>query len=122
MAKQEKLERRRYPRFSPGGGVTGRITADEAALLDVSLGGALIEHSEILRPGSPSYLRLNLPGRDVSLRCHVVRSAVQRLERHPNGEQTLIYRTGLEFLEHSEETQQAIGNYIHSIPEAALVS
>ncbi len=122
MAKQEKLERRRYPRFSTGGGVAGRITADQSALVDVSLGGALIEHSQILRPGSRSYLRLILLGRDVSLRCHVVRSAVHRLERHPNGEQTLIYRTSLEFLEHSEETQHAIGNYIHSFPEPALAS
>lgn len=121
MAKQEKLERRRFPRFVVGGGVKGQIAADEATLVDVSLGGALVEHAQVVRPGTRSGLRLILRGGAVSLRCHVVRSTAHRLEPQPDGEMALMYHSGLEFLEPSEETQQALNDLILSTMETAVV-
>ena len=52
----------------------------------------------------------------MTLKCRTVRSAVHRVEVQPDGERTLIYHTGLEFLETSEEAQQIISNYIEAIP------
>jgi hypothetical protein len=89
----------------------------EASLLDISLGGALIAHTHVVRPGSISYLVLKLKGRDVSLRCRVIRSVVSRLEVESEGERAVIYHTGLEFIEPSDETQQMISNYISSTVE-----
>ncbi|MFQ5848203.1 MAG: PilZ domain-containing protein [Candidatus Methylomirabilales bacterium] len=110
---RKRPERRQYPRFVVGGRTKGRVTAVyEASLLNISLGGALIEHAHIVRPGTMSYLILKLQGRDVSLRCRVVRSVVHRPEVQPDGERILIYRTGLEYIELSDETLQAIGDYI----------
>lgn len=121
MAKQERLERRRFPRFFVGGGVKGQIAANEATLVDVSLGGALIEHAQVVRPGTRSGLRLILRGGAVSLWCHVVRSIAHRLEPQPDGEMALMYHSGLEVLEPSEETQQALNDLILSTMETAVV-
>lgn len=112
---KEKAERRRHPRFVVGGKAKARVTAVyDASLLDISLGGAQIEHSDIVRPGTLSYLILNLRGRQISVRCRVIRSVVDRPEVNPDGEQILIYRTGLEYIDLSEETVQMLDEYILS--------
>lgn len=87
----------------------------EASLLNLSLGGALIEHVDILRLGTIISLSLDLQGREVSAKCCVVRSAVHRIALQPDGERALIYHTGMEFLDPSEETRQVISGYVQSI-------
>jgi hypothetical protein len=37
------------------------------------------------------------------------------MEVQPDGEQELIYQTGLQFVEPSDETLQVIGDYIQSL-------
>lgn len=110
---------RQHPRFIVGGKKKGRVsTAYESSLLNISLGGALIEHAQVvLRPGALSILELELQGKRVSLRCRVVRSVVKRPEIQPDGERAIIYHTGLEFLDLPEETRQVLCDYIQSITE-----
>lgn len=112
-------DRRQHPRFTVVvGKATGRVTAvHDASLVDISFGGVLIEHSQVVRPGTTSSLDLDLEGRRLRLRCRVIRSVVNRIELQPDGEQALIYHTGLEFLDLSEETRQVIRDYIQSITE-----
>lgn len=111
-------ERRQHPRFTVAGKATGRVTAvHDASLVDISFGGVLIEHSQVVRPGTTSSLDLDLDGKRLRLRCRVVRSLVNRIELQPDGEQALIYHTGLEFLDLSEDTRQVIHDYIQSITE-----
>ena len=118
MVNKEQLNTRRYPRFNVGGWMKGRIAPDyEASLWDLSLGGARIEHAEVVRPGSVSYLYLPLLEGGVKLRCRVAWSAVNRPEMQPDGESTVIYHTGLEFLDLSEKTRSVISEYIQSITE-----
>ena len=109
-------DRREHPRFTVAGKATGRVSAvHDASLVDVSFGGVLIEHSQVVRPGTTSSLDLDLEGKRLRLRCRVIRSVVNRIELQPDGEQALIYRTGLEFLHPSDETRQVISNFIRSI-------
>ena len=112
-------DRRQHPRFTVVvGKATGRVTSvHDASLVDISFGGVLIEHSQVVRPGTTSSLDLDLEGRRLRLRCRVIRSVVNRIELQPDGEQALIYHTGLEFLDLSEETRQVISDYIQSITE-----
>ena len=99
-----------------GGGTKGRVTSIyDARILDISPGGSLIEHAHLVRPGTMSSLDLDLLGKRMSLKCRVARSVVHRSEVQPDGEQALIYRTGLEFLHPSDETRQVISNFIRSI-------
>ena len=113
--KRASVERRQHPRFLVWDETGARMAAVfEASLLNISRGGALLEHTDLARPGTLSSLVLNLHGKKMTLRCRTVRSAVHRVEVQPDGERTLIYHTGLEFLETSEEAQQIISHYIES--------
>ncbi len=95
--KKEYPVKRRFPRFTVLGKVAGKIVAThEATLLNLSLGGALIEHPTMVRLGSLSQLMLPSAKGDIQIDCRVVRSMLVRQERR--GQDTLvIYQTGLEF-------------------------
>lgn len=116
-AKEElELGRRKHPRFVVKEETKGRVAAvSDAVLLNISLGGALIEHAGVVRPGTPSSVELDLHGKRIRLRCRVARSVGNRIEVQPDGEQELIYHTGLQFVEPSDETLQVIGDYIQSL-------
>ncbi len=108
MRKDEKV--RRFPRFQIRG-VMGAITeADEAEVLDLSMGGALVEHRGTFRVGGSCFLDLPTAGMLVSIRCRVVYSGEGR--REPEG--TLDYRTGVEFLDLTFEAERALGALIRS--------
>lgn len=105
----ETKDRRRHLRCQLGKRLTGRITSNhEASILDMSPGGALIEHSNLVRPGTLSFLTLSIDGQEVSLRCHIVRSAIYRYEVLPTGEREHVYRTGLEFSAVSEDARRLL--------------
>lgn len=107
---------RQHARFVVRGKVKGRITSVyDAYILNIGLGGALIEHAHVVRPGSSSSLDLDLQGKRLSLRCRVARSVVHRVELQPDGERALIYHTGLEFIDTPKETRLMISNYIQSV-------
>ncbi|MFQ5847723.1 MAG: PilZ domain-containing protein [Candidatus Methylomirabilales bacterium] len=120
--KKERPERRKYARCVVEEGASARIAAVfEASVLNLSVGGALLEHDQLIQPGTLSSLILTLNGRATTLKCRTVRSAVHRLEVQPDGERALIYRTALEFVESSDNAHQMIRDYIQSIipPDAS---
>jgi c-di-GMP-binding flagellar brake protein YcgR len=121
----ETEDRRRHLRCQVGKRLTGRITSNhEASILDMSLGGALIEHSNLVRPGTLAFLTLSVDGQEVSLRCRVLRSAIYRYEVRSTGEREHVYRSGLEFSKLSEEAQQLLDESIESFArmEASLTA
>ncbi|MFQ5656587.1 MAG: PilZ domain-containing protein [Candidatus Methylomirabilales bacterium] len=111
-------ERRKHQRFVVGARTKGRIRAgDEVSLVNISFGGAMVEHAGAAQPGTMSSLDLELQNRTLSLRCRVVWSMVVRQEPDLDGEEVTIYRTGLEFLDALEENRQVICDYIESVIE-----
>lgn len=116
---REWPDKRRFPRFPVGGRIKGRVRAlYDASLMDVSLGGALIEHAQIVRPGTVSFVILFLQGHPLSLRCQVVWSQVDRPELQSDGERALIFHTGLQFVDPPQEAQQLLSDYIDALREA----
>jgi hypothetical protein len=104
--------KRRFPRFTVLGKVAGKIIAThEATLLNLSLGGALIEHPSMVRPGSVSQLLIPTPRGDIQIDCRVARSTLVRQERRGN-EAMVIYQTGLEFRDPSPEVLAALEGVI----------
>ncbi len=94
-------------------GVRGRIAPDhDVFLLDISENGALIEHAHPVRQGTVLFLTLPSEEHQAPLRCRVVRSLEHHFEVLPSGECGHVYRTGVEFLAPSEESQQLINEYI----------
>ncbi len=111
-------ERRRHLRVSVGGRTKGKVNAvHDVSIQDISLGGMLIEHVQVVQPGTICDLVCTLRAHKMRLRCQVIRATVHHSERDLKGKQKLIYRTGLEFLELSDETRQVIRDYITSIIE-----
>ncbi len=115
---KEQRDKRERPRVFVEGKSRGRVAAIcEGSLLNISLGGVLIEHVHALRPGTPSFVELELQGKRVRLRCRVARSVADRTEVQPDGEREVIYHSGLEFLDIPEETRQVISDYIESVTQ-----
>jgi hypothetical protein len=113
---QREATRRQYARFLVGGKAKGRVTAIyDAVVVNISIGGSLIEHAHVVRPGTLSSLDLDILGKRLRLKCRVARSVVHGSHVLPTGERELVYRTGLEFLEMSDAMRQLIGRYIQSM-------
>ncbi|MFQ5988549.1 MAG: PilZ domain-containing protein [Candidatus Methylomirabilales bacterium] len=106
------VERRRYSRCALKGQVSGRIGFRSVSPLDLSLGGVQIEHFQIVRPGTTTFLTLFFPNTEVTLKCAVARSAADRPVIQDDGEREIIYRTGLEFLSTTEDVRRVIGAYV----------
>lgn len=112
--------RRRYRRWIIRGGLSGCIdAAHEASFVNISLGGALVEHWSMIRPGSIAFLTLAFQGQEVGLKCRVVRSEVHRYGVRPTVERHLVYRSGLEFVDTSEASLRLIDKTIESLKVAA---
>lgn len=109
-------ERRRYRRWAVAGRLAARVGGiPHASLVDISLGGALVEHSNMMRPGTISFLTLSFDRQEEVLKCRVVRSEGHRYEARPTGERDLVYRSGLEFLAPSESSVGLIERSIESL-------
>ncbi|MFQ5839682.1 MAG: PilZ domain-containing protein [Candidatus Methylomirabilales bacterium] len=115
-AEHSKEGTRRHPRWIVRGRLTGRIRAtDTATLIDLSPGGAQIEHTSIVRPGTIATLTLPVKGRDLTLRCQVVWSRVHRPQVRGDRGRELIYRSGLQFLDLPEASRRLLEKYLASL-------
>jgi putative nucleotidyltransferase with HDIG domain len=91
-------ERRRFVRIACPPDASARLRAGTSArLLDVGLGGALVESSTRLTPGSVNATLFVSPDIAFRARAHIVRAFVVGVTRDENGATSLIYRAGLEF-------------------------
>jgi hypothetical protein len=110
---QDKGDKRRYPRWAVAGRVTGRVgDLPKVSVVDISLSGALIEHSSHFQLGAILFMNLLFPGHEVGLKCRVVRSDPHGYEVLPSGTRDLLHRTGLEFVDVSEVSHRIVNGYI----------
>lgn len=107
--------KRRHARLTFKEPVQDLVTAThEVRILDLSLGGARVEHTNILRPGGMCHLRVPLRNQRVTLLCHVIWSqAVGRAEGGPRGT-GLLFHSGLQFASVSSDTQTLLTAYLES--------
>lgn len=91
-------ERRRFPRLAPPPAASLRLQHGvPTRLLDLGLGGALVEVSTRLVPGTVTGIRMTAADVDFRARAHIRRAFVTGTVRATQGENTLLYRAGLEF-------------------------
>ena len=78
----------------------------DAHLVDISRSGALVEHTDRVRPGE--VYRLTFPGeiRKVQVLVRAVRSFVSQLVHITQGEGQVVYRSGVEFV----DGENGVGN------------
>jgi hypothetical protein len=99
--KQNGLERRRQPRVRLSKKMVGTVqTTLGASIIDLSVGGALLELSYALKPGGWCVFRLPLEGEEtLKLNGRVVRSTLHALLPKAAGEGLASYRVAIEFVD-----------------------
>ncbi len=111
-------DRRKLPRFrttNVGGFI---IPPAEADIINLSMGGAMVEHQGSLRVGSQCTLTLIVSEATIRIKCEVAHSrANRRAVTGSLGEGLLFYRTGLQFLELPAETANVMAALIRSYGE-----
>ncbi len=92
--------------------VNGDVTAThEVRIADLSLSGARLEHTAILRPGNTCYLRNHLRGQPLTLICRIVWStAVARSREESRGQ--LLFHSGLEFEALAQDAQRVLDEFL----------
>ena len=105
---------RRSPRLSFLPPVSGSIHAThDAQIHDLSLGGARLVHTVVLRPGSTCHLRVPLGARFITVPGSVVWSqVVGRAPQRPDGTRGLRYQSGLEFVRLAGETRARLTAFL----------
>ncbi len=104
---QRRGSRVRVPRNT-----TARLQIWDVTLVNLSISGALIEHTQRVRVGEPSLLTFNIEGVEARVKVRVVRSFVSHFVPLNREEQQLFYRTGVEFVDIPDETTKRIALYL----------
>ena len=120
MAEKE-LRRRRHARLMLREPMRDpRSAQHEVRILELSLGGARVEHTAILRPGGVHRLHLPLGNRPVAIQCLVVWSEAKgRAKGEPRGA-ALRFHSGLEFRNLTPEVQALLTAFLQA--EGLLVT
>ena len=109
----EYSTRRQHSRLTFSEPVSGAVTSSHAVnILDLSLGGARVEHTIILRPGSSCYIRVPMRQRVLTVNCRIVWSkAISRTEG-ATGETGLLYHSGVQFGSMAQDTRSMLMAYL----------
>ncbi len=89
-------DRREFQRLHLAKPILAQLGDGSALILDIGVGGALVEHHGHLEAGDQMRLQFRWKGEDVSFECVVIRS---RVVRDRPGLETVRSHTGLRFLE-----------------------
>jgi hypothetical protein len=111
----EYAARRQHTRVTFRDPVSGAVTASHAVnVLDLSLGGARVEHTNILRPGSSCHIRVPLNEKVLTVNSRIVWSkAIGRTEAEA-GETGLLYQSGVQFGTMAQDSRGLLAAYLDS--------
>src|SRR5262245_7342053 len=110
-APEDKRDRERIP---VPGLVRGEVQVFQPmSILDISLGGAQVETPFPLQLDSLQDFRLSLGERSVVVKGRMAHCHIGELN-----EGTVLYRTGVEFIEPSEHAQNAIRAFVEALKTA----
>jgi hypothetical protein len=114
MSEQYEV-RRRYARLTFSEPVAGAVTSShDVSILDLSLGGARVEHTIILRPGNSCYLRLPLEERALTVNCRIIWSRAVGRASGDQGGTGLLFQSGVQFGSMSREVQAMLEAYLQA--------
>lgn len=103
-------EKRDTPRIPVPGEVTGEVTVFQPmTILDISERGAQVETTFKLQLEGLHDFRLSLGARSVVVKGRIVHCQIGELR-----EGTVIYRTGIEFIQPSPHAQMAIEAFVEA--------
>lgn len=97
---------KKWPVFTPAG---------EGLVVELSAKGALVELFRALPAGATCSLTLPLGQHSITLKARVARSIVSDAVRTTTGERSLIYRSGLEFLDLSPPDEEVLRLFLEEV-------
>ncbi len=104
---------RRHARLTFSEPATGAVSASHSVhILDLSLGGARLEHGIVLRPGTSCSLRLRLAASVLTVNCRVVWSRVVARAPRDLAGTGLTYHSGVQFDTLSREAKAVLAAFL----------
>jgi DNA-binding response OmpR family regulator len=108
-------ERRRAPRVRMVEGSAAQLQLKEVYLLDLSLSGALIEHTEPVNPGEIYRLSFAVAEKEVRVLGRAIREFASHRVTTAGGERRIVYRTGMEFVGVEKGASELISAYVERL-------
>ena len=105
-------ERRRGPRARTKGGTAARLHLKDVHLLDLSLSGALVEHTESVTPGEIYRISFLVEGKQVQVLARAIRAFARHRVAAPGGRRQIVYQTGMEFVGVEKGAAELISAYV----------
>jgi len=104
---KRRADRIRLPERSPA-----QLQLLDVILIDLSLSGALIEHSQPVRPGEVYRFAFTIGGHQVQTLARAMRVFASHRVAVAGGERHVVYRSGIEFVGVEKAVADVISNYI----------
>lgn len=98
-------DRRRFQRLSLANPAVATLGGRTALVLDLGVGGALVEHEGEIAPGSRTSLRIRWYQYEIDLTCQAVHS---RLVNRSTDTRTAVSHSGLRFVDLSADTRHEL--------------
>lgn len=108
-------ERRRAARARLREKAPALLQLKDVSLIDLSLSGALVEHSEPVRPGEIYRLTVTVAGSQVQVLARAVRAFASHRVTLAGGERQLVFRTGMEFVGIEKGAADLISAYVEHL-------
>lgn len=108
-------DRRRAPRARIEEGSPAQLQLKDVSLLDISLSGALVEHSEPVSPGEIYRLSFLVEGKEVQVLARAIRAFASHRVTVSGGGRRVMYRTGMEFVGIEKGASELIAAYVESL-------
>jgi DNA-binding response OmpR family regulator len=108
-------ERRRAARARLRSHSPAHLHLMEVTLVDLSLSGALVEHTDPVRPGEIYRLAFGVDGQDVQVLARAVRAFASHRVTVAGGERKVVYRTGMEFVGVERGASELISAYVNRL-------
>jgi c-di-GMP-binding flagellar brake protein YcgR len=111
--RQEYNIQRRGARVQLQAGTAAKLQFWDVTLRDISRSGILVEHTQRVQVGDMYRVAFQVDGLHLKVTARAVRSSVSHFVPIAGGERQLVYHTGMEFIDVTDETAKRISAYIN---------
>lgn len=110
-------ERRRSERIRLPGRSSAQLQLLDVILIDLSLSGALIEHTQPVRPGEVYRFAFAVNGHQVHVLARATRVFASHRVAVTGGERQVVYRSGIEFVGVEKSVADVISTYVDRLQQ-----
>ena len=108
-------ERRRGARARTKEKMPAQLQLKNVTLLDLSLSGALVEHTESVSPGEIYRLSFPIEGKEVEVLARAIRAFARHRVTVAGGQRRIVYQTGMEFVGVEKGATELISAYVNRL-------